>query len=356
MKGLEKVINQIIRLVQPKTFESIMKSTDYSTGNVIVRPSYLSICHADQRYYKGTREKEILQKKLPMALIHEAVGEVQYDPRGEFQSGEKVVLVPSIPGYLFGAPKSESVINEKIGENYCPYGKFRSSGYDGFMQELVTQPRELIVRTNDRMDYHLFSLTELLSVCMHSLKRFYHYSNGNQRTVGVWGDGNVAFLMALLLKKTLPSTKVIIFGKHPEKLEMFSFADDKYLINQSFNGLAVDHVFECVGGQHQSKVINEIIDLIQPGGSISILGVSEKELEINVRKMMEKGIVLIGNSRSSALDFIESIQFMKANGVSDYLNLLASTIVTVSSISDIHQAFEADSVKPFGKTLMKWEL
>ena len=44
--------------------------------HVIIRPTHLSICNADQRYYQGTRDPEVLAKKLPMALIHEGIGVV----------------------------------------------------------------------------------------------------------------------------------------------------------------------------------------------------------------------------------------------------------------------------------------
>lgn len=348
------MINQVVRLVQPKMFESVMESMSVSNNHLIIRPTYLSICHADQRYYQGTREKEVLQEKLPMALIHEAVGEIQYDPLNEYRFGERVVLVPNIPGYELGHSKSTSVLNEKIGENYCPQGKFRSSGYDGFMQELVSQPRNLIVQTHKGIESNLFSITELLSVCMHALKRFLQYSNGERKSIGVWGDGNVAFLMALLLKKKMPSTKVTVFGKHREKLEMFSFADEIYISNEPHSLLDIDHMFECVGGQSQSEVVNKIIDLVQPGASISILGVSEKKVEVNIRKVLEKGIVLVGNSRSGTIDFVDTVEFMKTKGINDYLNMLVTNQVTVSSIIDIHRAFEMDRIKPYGKTLIKW--
>ena len=48
-----KMINIIYRLVAPKFFEEAIE--EINIDNVIVRPSYLSICQADQRYYQGKR-------------------------------------------------------------------------------------------------------------------------------------------------------------------------------------------------------------------------------------------------------------------------------------------------------------
>lgn len=36
-----------------------------------------------------------------MALIHEAIGEVQYDPLNQLKYGERVVLIPNISGSFF---------------------------------------------------------------------------------------------------------------------------------------------------------------------------------------------------------------------------------------------------------------
>ena len=90
-----KMINIIYRLVAPKFFEEAIE--EINIDNVIVRPSYLSICQADQRYYQGKRASDVLEEKLPMALIHEGVGEVVFDNTGSFDVGDKVVMIPNTP-------------------------------------------------------------------------------------------------------------------------------------------------------------------------------------------------------------------------------------------------------------------
>jgi ribitol-5-phosphate 2-dehydrogenase len=70
-----------------------------------------------------------------MALIHEAVGRVVYDPSGEFKVGDKVVMIPNTP------VETDAVIKE----NYLRSSFFRSSGYDGFMRSIVNIERSRIV-------------------------------------------------------------------------------------------------------------------------------------------------------------------------------------------------------------------
>ena len=103
-------------------------------------------------------------------------------------------------------------------------------------------------------------------------------------------------------------------------------------------------------------VFNQIIDLINPQGSIALMGVSENNVPINTRMVLEKGLTLLGNSRSSYEDFDASIRFIEDNeDVAEYLNNIISDEIDVSSIKDIHTAFEKDLCNEF-KTIMKWNL
>ena len=90
------MINYVYQLTAPRAISIKYENIDF-TQNVIVKPLYMAICHADQRYYTGNRDKKILDKKLPMALIHECCGEVVFDNTGHFKIGDKVVLIPNVP-------------------------------------------------------------------------------------------------------------------------------------------------------------------------------------------------------------------------------------------------------------------
>lgn len=88
------MLNRVYRLASPRLFEPVETEIDLNQSEVIVRPTYLSICNADQRYYRGLRDPQVLAKKLPMALIHEGIGEVVADRTGGFRRGERVVCCP----------------------------------------------------------------------------------------------------------------------------------------------------------------------------------------------------------------------------------------------------------------------
>ncbi|WEG13142.1 ribitol-5-phosphate dehydrogenase [Pullulanibacillus sp. KACC 23026] len=341
------MINQVYRLVSPRQFEVAYKDRSLNSDRVVIRPTYLSICAADQRYYTGSRDQAVMAKKLPMALIHEGIGEVVYDPSNEFKVGTRVVMVPNTP----------IETDEIIGENYLRSSKFRSSGYDGYLQDYVFMQRDRLVVLDPEMNPNVMAFTELMTIAMHAITRFEKRAHVRREAFGVWGDGNLGFIAALMLKKLFKNAKVYVFGKTGYKLDHFSFVDEVFTINNIPEDIRIDHGFECVGGLGSESAINQMIDVIQPEGSMSILGVSENPIKVNTRMILEKGITVIGSSRSGAQDFQDTVDFLRTYpDVLGYLEALVSSVNSVRSIQDITQCFEQDLATSWGKTVMKWDM
>lgn len=339
------MINTHYRLVSPKRIGIDYVDEQITENQVIVRPTYLSICAADARYYHGKRDPKVLSKKLPMSLIHECVGVVLTDPKGEFKSGTKVVLIPNTP----------TEQDEVIKENYLRSSKFRASGFDGFMQSFVAMDRNRIIPYEGISD-RVAVLLEIMSVTMNALEHYNAYSHKKKQTLGVWGCGSLGFVTSLILKKTYPNAKIYVFGTNVSKLHYFNFADATFLINDIPEGLTIDHAFECVGGANAENAINQIIDLINPQGSIALMGVSENLVGINTRMVLEKGLTLLGNSRSGYEDFEAAINFFKEYPETvEYFEKIISEEVIVNSIGDMSKAFETDLATDF-KTIMRWEI
>lgn len=339
------MINKIYSLVATKQIVVQFEERSLDGDGIIVRPTRLSICAADQRYYTGTRGKEAMKKKLPMALIHEGVGEVVYDPKGEFKPGDTVVMIPNTP------IEHDPI----IAENYLTTSKFRASGYDGFMQQYVFMGRDRIIKY-ENINHDVASFLELLSVSAHSINKFIKRSHERKNTIGVWGDGNVGFITALILKKQFPESKIIVFGKNEEKLSFFSFVDETYQIDSIPEDLRVDHAFEAVGGKASEYAIDQIIDYINPEGSIAILGVSENPVPINTRMVLEKGLTIVGSSRSGRVDFQYAVDFLEAHpDAQNQLQKLISSVIDVNGMEDIVKAFEYDLTTPF-KTVLNWKI
>lgn len=340
------MLSAVYQLKRPRQFEMCFRDITLDDQHVIVRPTYLSICNADQRYYQGTRGEEILKKKLPMALIHEGIGRVIYDPTNTFAIGQEVVMIPNVPCEQ----------DEIIAENYLRSSQFRASGMDGFLQEYIETVPDRLVLLPQNVNRLVAAFTEIVSVSYHAIMRFDKISHSRRNVIAVWGDGNLGYITSLLLKRIYPESKVVVMGVNENKLMDFTFVDETYRIDQIPDGFSMDHAFECVGGGGAPKAINQIIDYIQPEGTISILGVSEDLAPINTRMILEKGLRMFGSSRSGREDFVGLMKlYEQYPDIAMYLENIVGSQIKIRGIKEIVEAFETDIHKLIGKTIMVWD-
>ena len=339
------MLNTVYQLVKPRQFAVSFREMSLKETDILVRPTHLSICRADQRYYQGLRAEKVLRDKLPMALIHEAIGEVVLDRTGQFPAGSRVVLLPNVP----------SEEDEFRAENYLPSSRFRGSTMDGFMQEYIAAEERQVLPLPDFVPDYTGAFTEMVSVCHHAITRMARIAHKGRDTFGVWGDGNMGFFTALLLKYRFPGSRVAVFGVSEEKLSVFTFADETYLVSDIPEGFKADHAFECVGGPASGTVINQIIDHIRPEGTIGILGVSEEPVPIRTRMVLELGLTILGTSRSGREDFADLLALYRAHPeIVDYLDRMVGPCIPVNGTADISHAFETDIHKAMGKTILIW--
>ena len=332
------------KLVKPFIIETAYNDISISDG-VIVKPKYLSICKADMRYFFGQRDLKVLKKRLPMSLIHEACGEVLYDPKGTFKKGRKVVLLPNIPGK-----------DEYYTENYRLDSLFRSSRVDGFMQEVISLAPEFLVPYSDKLPDEVAAFTEFISVGIHAVDTFIKRAGQRRDHIAVWGDGSLAYVVCAVLKCMLPETKLTVIGISPTKLQYFTFADEVLTVSEVENISQYDHCFECVGGSGCTPAISQIIDTIQPEGVISLLGVSEEPVPVNTRMVLEKGLTMIGRSRSGRVDFEKAVELLESSeSFVGRMQHIISHLVDVSKINDISDAFDLAKTADF-KVVLKWNV
>lgn len=337
------MINHIYQLVAPKVLT--VKYDDITFGKkIIIRPEYMALCHADQRYFLGQRDAKVLRQKLPMALIHECCGRVVYDPEGIWKSGQRVVVIPNVPG----------TDDEIIYENYQRGSGFLSSGRDGFMREFVELDRDRVVPF-DAIDPSVAAICEFVSVAVHAVSRFDKAAHSRRKRIGVWGDGSLAYVVTCVLKKFFPETELVVVGREPSKLAQFSFANETYFSDALPEDLAVDHAFECCGGEGSYYAIEDVIRCINPQGTLMLMGVSENRVAINTRMVLEKGMTLVGCSRSGHDDFCKAVEFLQQKDFQQRLKVIVYNAGAVRCIGDIYKVFADDQNTPF-KTVFKWEL
>lgn len=340
------MISQQYKLVKPFVIEPFSKDVTLDdTDYLVVRPRKLSICKADIRYYFGMRDPEVLKKRLPMTLIHEACGEVLYDPIGQYKKGDTIVLLPNIPG--------EDTFYD---ENYRLDSLFRSSRANGFLQELLQIRRTEVVPYQKRELDDIFAFTEFISVGIHAVDSFLRCSHSRRNNIAVWGSGAMSYVVCCVLKQRLPDAKITVIGRNPNKLQYFHFLDEVMVLNQIKSVPQYDHVFECVGGANSSKAIDQMIDTILPQGTMMLLGVSEEPVPVNTRMVLEKGLTMIGRSRSGRKDFEEAVRLIEEDETfAARMKQMISEKIDVANTNDISSAFNIARNVDF-KVIVNWNI
>lgn len=349
------------RLVKPHEVIETVLEKQLQDWEVVVEPSLGSVCHADLRYFSGQRRAEALERKLPMALIHEGIGIVVASTTPEVKVGERVVIVPNIQGYLLDGTDQQSCCEScrsGKGINYCSRGRFLGSGTDGIAQSRLVFPAASAIPIPDEVPDEIAVLTELSSVSYQALS---HVADTlKSARVVVFGDGPVGYLAAAMLHHVygVSQDRLTVFGAVPEKLEQFEFATRKLVQDYDFSkGGTYDVALECTGGKFSESAINQAIDVLNPGGHLILMGVTEDRVPINTRDVLEKGITMRGSSRSSINDFIPVLEAMKDLQCQETLRkLLPDEQTKIESAQDFTQVMEfAEANRGWKKILLNFE-
>ena len=72
-----------------------------------------------------------------------------------------------------------------IAENYLCSSRFRASGFDGFMQDLISMPEDRIVAAPAGIDTDILAFTEFVSVGYHAVTRMTVMSHGRRERIGI---------------------------------------------------------------------------------------------------------------------------------------------------------------------------
>ena len=338
------------KITEPKRFEIFVE--DIRNENVLVRPEILAVCKADIRYYLGNRSLNILKRKFPMSLIHEATGVVIRDKSGKFKSGQRVVLLPCRKSDCDGT-KCEVCVrnNPHLLDNYCPESKFCSSNYDGFSKELIDLEHEYMIPIPDEIGPEAV-FSELISVGCCAMRRAGFTEHECVKSVTVWGDGIMGYIISLVAKYGF-GCDVNIVGLNKEKLDMFDFANVYY--SNDIDALPKMSVaIEAVGGNASGIAANQAIDKLYSGGKLILSGVANENVPLNTRMVLEHGISIRGTTRSVRCDFEKAVELLTIPEFREHILRLMLSINDVTNIRDYYAIFEKESKSTaLGKNIMK---
>ncbi len=222
------------------------------------------------------------------------------------------------------------------------------------MQELIEIAPDRVVGC-DEVPEQVAAITEFVSVAVHASTRFDRVAHAHRERIGIWGDGSLAFVVANVLHARFPESQLCVFGKHEQNLAQFSFVHETHLIDEIPAELKIDHGFECCGGNGSASAIADIIDHIRPQGTMMLMGVSELPVPVNTRMVLEKGLTVVGSSRSGREDFELAVQLLGEKRLQRRLKTILYEDAPVRDIEDIHRVFQTDQATRY-KTVFRWEI
>jgi ribitol-5-phosphate 2-dehydrogenase len=359
----------VYRLTRPFRIEAFVEPTfEPGPGELLLRPVRSGICGSDLKLYTGNRERSAIMKKLPIALLHEGVAEVVAVGEGTpYRVGQHVVPSPNIPCTV-AHPDRYPILDEACyacrpggaGANYCTDGDFLSSNVDGMTRTAFTHPAACTVPLPTETSDALAVLAEPLATVLAGLEQ--SSASDNDQFL-VLGNGAIGLLTVIALRATLDVKphRVIVTGHHWDEragsVEGLAtpVEDDGGRLATGFAG-RVDVAFECVGGESNDQTLSLAIDMLRPGGKGVMFGPSEGPLLFDTRKVIAKGLNLVGCNRALLRHFSEALRLIGDTRLAGLLErVLAPKEFAVRSSQDLDDAlYHAWTKTDGGRTVTVW--
>ena len=327
-------------LVEPFKFVKRERVIDaVPEGWLLLKPVVAGICGSEMLYYKGQKEPEKLKKRLPMCLLHEGVAEVVEAGHGaKLQKGTKVVVDPLVP-----CGKCRECLNHR--ENLCRGGRYMAATADGLARTFFVYPESRVVPVPEGVSPEVAALAEPVSVALNAVESA---GIGRGERVAVIGDGTVGYLVASVASSVakVPAEDLFFVGVVDEKLALAKdFASplnsikEKARLDNLADGL--DVVFEAAGGGAHRITVAQAVRLLRPGGRGVLLGISLGEVPVAVTDVVNKGLTLIGSTRSRIEHYVRVLDLLKEDTVfgSRIGRAISGKRFTIRSPDNLNAAF-----------------
>ena len=319
-------------------------------GYLLLKPIVAGICGSDILYFKGMKEQEKLEKRLPMCLLHEGVAEiVEAGEATRLKAGTKVVVNPMIPCRECYACKCHK-------ENLCQNSRYMAATADGLARTFFLYPEERVLLIPEGVELEVAALTEPLTI---ALTAFEESCVEITDSVAVIGDGPMGYFLTLIASYVggIPRENLYFIGVIDEKLSLakkFALTINSMKETARLNELygKVDVSFEAVGAEAHKITLKEAINLLKPGGKCILLGISMGEVPIEITKIVNKGLTFKGSIYSRMEHYIKVLELLKSKEFQEKVRrIISARKFIVNGVDDLTEAFKyADAEEGEAKT------
>ncbi|MCP4266836.1 MAG: L-threonine 3-dehydrogenase [Candidatus Brocadiaceae bacterium] len=249
--------------------------------DVLIKVSLASICGTDVHLYDWTHWAR--HRLTPPRIIgHEFVGNVQEigDKVTEVRVGDRVSAESHIScGHCYQCKNGYLEV--------CTNLKLLGVDYDGALSEYLVLPEHVLWKTSADIPDEWATIQEPFGNAIDTVMA----EDVSAKTVLILGAGPIG-LFAAGIAKASGASLIIVSDPNDYRLDISkkmgahmslnpSKQDLTSLIFEATNNNGVDVVLEFSGN---NQALNQGLEVITPGGRISILGIYEKQVSIDLNK------------------------------------------------------------------------
>lgn len=290
-------------------------------GEVLVRVKACGICGSDVHGYLGITGRRI----PPVTMGHEFAGEVAAlgEEAGKFAVGDRVAVQPiNFCGECDFCQKGQT----NLCRNKLFFGVLEENGA---MAEYVAVPARLLYPIPDNCSYAIAALAEPLAVAYGSLTKTGSLAG---KHVMIIGAGTIGMSVLALVRLQNPAT-ITVSDLSDKRLDVALQMGATHTINPSkedylqkaseiTGGTMMDVSIEAVGVQ---ATANQSIKCLIPGGESIWLGMSEKEMTINMQDIVTAARSVLGSFNYTHEEFGEVVALV-GEGKLDLSRLITAEI------------------------------
>ncbi|MDA3959061.1 alcohol dehydrogenase catalytic domain-containing protein [Oceanispirochaeta sp.] len=292
-------------MTSPGTIEfKEVSQPEAGPGEVLVKVMSIGVCGSDVHVYHGLHP----YTSYPVVQGHEVSCEVVRPGEGGsgFAPGDKVTIEPQVScGKCFSCRSGLY--------NICDELKVLGFQTTGCASDYFVAPAAKLVKLDPTMKHDHGALMEPLSVAVRAVNQAFSAAEGGikGKQVLVYGAGPIGNLVAQAAKG-MGASKVMISDLNDFRLEKAKACGVERTNNPSRENLVeqvdeffgkdrkADVIFECVG---VGSTMDSAIDIARKGTPIVVVGVFGKKAEIDMARVNENELKLLGTARYVLEDF-----------------------------------------------------
>ena len=277
---------------EPKATLTTVNPPKIKENEILVKVEVASICGTDVHIWEWNEWAKNRVKKTPIIFGHEVAGEVVEVGRNvrSLTVGDKISAETHIADNTCYQCRTDR-------KHICKNMQILGVDRDGVFAEYFALPEENAWKNDQHLDSAVASIQEPLGNAVQAVLPKNHIEDIAGKNVAVLGAGPIG-LMAMAVLRELGAAKVFAtaggFNKVRMDLAKKMGADMVLSAKQEGEGLVKKIIEETDGNgvdvaiemSGDPNAVKQAFEMLTPGGRVSLLGLLEKPLEIDLTNLM----------------------------------------------------------------------